>query len=119
MAADIGSFNAVHLRRGDFKVTFGVTTLDRQPWEAIEALDQIFHRQDTLVIVTDERDDPFLRDQVRVPHHVFIDSHILDAYGSEFAALQQTDSVCLAYLSQLVAAESKAFIGTMTIPLPR
>ncbi len=115
VAADIGSFNAVHLRRGDFKVTFGVTTLDRQPWEAIEALDQTFSRQDTLVILTDERDDPFFRDiKLAYPRHVFIDTHILDAYGAEFAALPQTDSVCLAYLSQLVAAESTDFIGTMT-----
>jgi len=115
VAADIGPFNAVHLRRGDFKVTYGVTTLDRQPWEAIEALDQIFDRKDPLVIVTDERDDPFFREiTLAYPHHLFVDWHILDAYGAEFAGLPQTDSLSLAYLSQLVAAESKDFIGTMT-----
>ena len=115
VAADLGSFNAVHLRRGDFKVTYGVTTLDRQPWEAIEVLDHHFRRQDTLVILTDERDDPFF-DEIKAayPHHVFIDHHILDEYGRDFEALPHRDSVALAYLSQLVAAESNDFIGTMT-----
>lgn len=115
VAAEIGSFNAVHIRRGDFKVTYGVTTLERQPWEAIEALDQVFDRTVPLVIVTDERDDPFFREiTLAYPHHYFIDCHILDAYGDEFAQLPQADSLSLAYLSQLVAAESDEFIGTMS-----
>lgn len=115
VARDIGTFNAVHLRRGDFKVTYGVTTLDRKPCEAIEAMDQVFGRKDPLVIVTDERDDPFFIEiKLAYPNHYFIDWHILDNYGAEFAALPQTDSLCLAYLSQLVAAEAQEFIGTMT-----
>ncbi len=115
VAGDIGSFNAVHLRRGDFKVTYGVTTLDRQPWEAIEALDNHFNRDDTLVIVTDERSDPFF-DEIKAayPHHIFIDHHILDEYRSDFDALPHRDSIALAYLSQLVAADSQDFIGSMT-----
>lgn len=115
VAGDIGSFNAVHLRRGDFKVTYGVTTLDRQPWEAIEALDHHFKRQDPLVIVTDERDDPFFSEiKQAFPHHIFIDHHVLDEYGDDFDALPHRDSLALAYLSQLIAAESEDFIGTMT-----
>ena len=115
VASDVGSFNAVHMRRGDFKVTYGVTTLDRKPWEAIEAMDQVFDRNDPLVIVTDERDDPFFQEiKLAYPEHLFIDWHILDEYGAEFERLPQTDSLSLAYLSQLVAAESENFIGTMT-----
>ncbi len=115
VARDIGPFNAVHLRRGDFKITYGVTTLERKPREAIEAMDAIFSRGDPLVIVTDERDDPFF-DEIRLayPRHYFIDWHILDHYGAQFAELPRTDGLSLAYLSQLVAAESKEFIGTMT-----
>jgi SM-20-related protein len=114
VAVDLGSFNAVHLRRGDFKRTLGVTTLERQPREAIEALDHHFSRQDLLVIVTDERDDPFFGEiRAAYPHHLFIDHHILDAYEPDFRALPHRDSLALAYLSQLVAAESKDFIGTM------
>jgi hypothetical protein len=115
VARDIGPFNAVHLRRGDFKVTYGVTTLERKPFEAIEAMDQVFGRRAPLVIVTDERDDPFFGEIKRAyPRHHFIDWHILEHYGAEFAALPRTDSLSLAYLSQLVAAEADEFIGTMT-----
>jgi hypothetical protein len=115
VARDIGPFNAVHLRRGDFKVTYGVTTLERQPRESIEAMDALFSRDEPLVILTDERADPFF-DEIKLafPKHFFIDWHILDHYGAQFAELPRTDSVSLAYLSQLVAAESKEFIGTMT-----
>ena len=110
VAGDIGPFNAIHLRRGDFKRTYGVTALNR----TIGEMDQVFRREEPLVILTDERDDPFF-DEIKLayPNHYFIDWHILDHYGSEFARLPQTDSLSLAYLSQLVAAESKAFIGTM------
>ncbi|MDZ4731709.1 MAG: O-fucosyltransferase family protein [Xanthomonadales bacterium] len=115
VAADLGRFNAVHLRRGDFKVTYGVTVLDRHPWEAIEALDKHFGRDQRLLICTDERDDPFF-DELKAAwkDHVFIDHHVLDHFGKEFFALPLHDSIALAYLSQLVAAESADFIGTMT-----
>ena len=115
VARDLGDFNAVHMRRGDFKLTYGVTVLDRQPWEAIETLEKHFSHDERLLICTDERADPFFREiEAAWPDHVFIDHHILDNYGEEFAALPQHDSVALAYLSQLVAAESRDFIGTMT-----
>ena len=115
VARDIGPFNAVHLRRGDFKFTYGVTTLDRKPSEAIDAMDQLFSRDDPLVIVTDERDDPFFMEiKLAFPRHFFIDWHILDHYGEAFASLPRTDSLSLAFLSQLVAAEAKEFLGTMT-----
>lgn len=115
VAADLGEFNAVHMRRGDFKVTYGVTVLDRQPWEAIDAMDHHFGRDQRLLVCTDERDDPFF-DEIKKawPDHVFIDHHILDNYASDFAALPKNDSLALAYLSQLVAAESMDFVGTMT-----
>lgn len=115
VASDLGAFNAVHLRRGDFKLTYGVTVLDRNPWEAIEAMERHFGDDKTLVICTDERDDPFFGEITQQwPDHLFIDHHILDHYGAEFAALPQHDSLALAYLSQLVAAESADFIGSMT-----
>jgi hypothetical protein len=115
VAADLGRFNAVHMRRGDFKVTYGVTVLDRQPWEAIDAMQKHFETDKRLLICTDERDDPFFDELKGVwTDHVFIDHHILDNYEKEFQALPHHDSITLAYLSQLVAAESDDFIGTMT-----
>lgn len=112
---DLGAFNAVHFRRGDFKLTFGTTTLVRTPQEAIDALKAHFDTGDLLVIVTDEADDPFFHEIVKTyRNHVFIDHFILEKYRKEFLDLPHHDSTALAFLSQLVAAESQDFIGTMT-----
>ncbi len=115
IATDLGTYNAVHMRRGDFKLTYGVTVLDRHPWEAIDIMGEHFSFDETLLICTDERDDPFF-DEIKTTwaDHIFIDHHILDNYSAEFSQLPQQDSLALAFLSQLVAAESADFIGTMT-----
>lgn len=112
---DLGPFNAVHIRRGDFKKTTGVTTLDRRGAEAIEAMDHHFSRDKRLVVLTDEADDLFF-DEIKGSYRdlVFLDWHILRNYGSQFNDLPAHDSVALAYLSQLVAAQSDDFFGTMT-----
>ena len=115
IAQDLGAFNAVHIRRGDFKITNGVTTLDRTGAEAIEAMDQHFSRKERLVILTDEADDPFFEEiKASYPDVVFLDWHILRNYGQQFNDLPAHDSLALAYISQLVAAHSRDFIGTMT-----
>ncbi len=115
MARDLGSFNAVHIRRGDFKVTNGVTTLNRTPEHAIEALDEQFDRDDLLVILTDEADDPFFGPvKSAFKNNLFIDQHILSDYTQDFLDLPAHDSMALAYLSQLIAAEAQGFIGSMT-----
>ncbi len=115
VVADLGEFNSVHIRRGDFKATIGVTTLIRTGDEALVAMDLHFSRSDTLVILTDEAEDPFF-DVIKeaYPKCIFIDHYILENYGEAFADLPMHDSIALAYLSQLIAAQSRDFIGTMT-----
>jgi GDP-fucose protein O-fucosyltransferase len=114
VASDLGAFNAVHVRRGDFKVTEGVTTLVRAPEEVIRALDEQFKREDRLVVLTDEANDPFF-DPIKAAFrdYVIIDHHILVNYSSDFLDLPAHDSIALAYISQLVAAESRDFVGSM------
>lgn len=115
VAGELGAFNAVHIRRGDFKKTVGVTTLERKPSEAIEALDHHFGRDEPLVILTDEPDDPFFDDiKTAFRQHIILDHYILQNHGAEFHDLPTHDSIALAYISQLVASQSKDFIGTMT-----
>ena len=105
----------MHIRRGDFKDTFGTTTRDRSPAEAIAVLEQNFSRDDTLVILTDEREDSFFMDlTAHYRNSLFIDIHILENYRTEFFELPYHDSIALAYLSQLVGAESAGFVGSMT-----
>jgi hypothetical protein len=111
----LGRFNAVHVRRGDFKQTYGVTTLDRTPAEAIRVFDANFARQDPLLILTDEPADPFFTPiTAHYPHALFVDHHILDHFRDDFFELPYHDAIALAYLSQLVAADSLDFVGTMT-----
>lgn len=114
ISSDLGVFNAVHIRRGDFKVTTGVTILDREPAEAIAALDNHFSRDKRLVILTDEAADPFF-DEIKATFrdHIFLDQYILDNHGAELSELPAHDSIALAYLSQLVGSESDDFIGSM------
>jgi hypothetical protein len=113
--ARLGAFNAVHVRRGDFKVTYGRTTLLRRPGEAVAVLEQSFSRRDRLLILTDERDDPFLRGIVEAfPESIFLDQFILDELGDEFRDLPHHDAIALAFLAQLVAARAREFVGTMT-----
>jgi hypothetical protein len=115
VSASLGRFNAVHLRRGDFKLTYGVTTRDRTPAEVIRVLDQSFAKDETLLILTDERNDPFFGPiTAYYGHAVFADHYILDRFRDEFFDLPYHDGLVLAYLSQLVAAESMDFVGTMT-----
>jgi hypothetical protein len=115
IANELGTFNCVHVRRGDFKRTMGVTTGIRRPEEALAAFDEHFRRDDLLVILTDEIADPFFEPIRRAyPNHLFIDHYILDRHGQEFLDLPAHDSLALAYLSQLVASHSQDFIGTMT-----
>jgi hypothetical protein len=115
VTARLGVFNAVHIRRGDFKKTFGRTTLLRQPREALAVLDYNFSRRDKLAILTDERDDPFFGEIVAAyPEAVFLDHFILDEMGPDFRDLPHHDSIALAYLCQLVASRATDFVGTMT-----
>jgi hypothetical protein len=115
VSASLGRFNAVHLRRGDFKLTYGVTTRDRTPGEVIRVLDQNFRRDERLLILTDERDDPFFGPiTAYYPNAVFADHLILDHFRDEFFDLPYHDGLVLAYLSQLIAADSQDFVGTMT-----
>jgi len=114
VAEEMGPFNAVHVRRGDFKMTIGVTTLGRKPKEVVQALDQQFDRNDLLVVLTDEADDPFLLPlKAAFKNHLFLDRHVLANYGRDFSDLPAHDSIALAYLSQLIAANSRDFVGSM------
>ncbi len=115
IAADVGPMNCVHIRRGDFKRTIGTTTRDRRPEEVIALLDQHFERDQKLAIATDEMDDPFFEPILaHFGEAFFLDALVLDEYGEAFRALPQHDSIALAFLSQLVAAESEDFIGSMS-----
>ena len=114
IASGLGAFNAVHIRRGDFKQTFGVTTAQRQPREVIDALAPHFDRCDPLVILTDDDTDPFFDEIVAAyPEAVFLDRIVLGEYRDAFAALPRRDGIALAFVAQQVAAASRDFVGSL------
>jgi hypothetical protein len=118
VAAGIGPFNAAHVRLGDFRATFGTTTNDRSPGDVVQALAPHFPVDQTLVICTDESDNtgffqPILQ---RYPRAVFLDSYILGdpELRNAFFDLPFHDDMALALVTQLVAAASEDFVGSMT-----
>ena len=115
VADGLGQFNAAHVRRGDFKQTYGVTTLDRTASDLLLTLEKHFSKSERLVILTDEASDPCF-DKIKQAYRdlIFIDHHILEYHSREFLDLPAHDSIALAYLSQLIASWSADFIGTMT-----
>jgi hypothetical protein len=81
----------------------------------VRVLDESFAQGDQLLILTDERADPFLEPiTAHFRNSIFIDHHILDHFRDDFVDLPYHDSIALAYLSQLIAADSMDFVGTMT-----
>lgn len=114
----LGSFNAVHVRRGDFEFTYGVTMRSRTGRDVVRAIEQYFPKDDPLVICTDASGDieffaPVLkeyRDSVFLDFFVWNDS----ALYRDFRDLAFHDNMSFALITQLVASDSKDFIGSMT-----
>jgi len=114
VAQELGTFNATHIRRGDFKKTYGVTTIERMPREALDVLEHHFSQDHPLVILTDEMRDPFFHDiRASYTNSLFLDQFILDNFREAFLDLPCHDSIALACVSQLVASQSTDFIGSM------
>jgi hypothetical protein len=118
VAATIGDFNAAHIRLGDFRATYGTTTNDRSPADVLDALEPHFETAKTLVICTDESDNTeFFRPILaRYPRALFLEPYILNdaELRRAFLELPYHDDMALALVSQLVAAASQNFIGSMT-----
>ena len=114
----LGKFNAMHIRLGDFRVTYGVTTKLRTAKDVLKALDNHFSPDDTLVICTDEsQNTDFFNPILDVyKNSIFIDLMILQnpEISKNFFDLPYHDDMALALVSQLVAANSMDFIGSMT-----
>ena len=92
VAADLGSFNAVHLRRGDFKVTYGVTTLDRQPCGGHRGARPGLRPRGSTGHRHRRARRPFLPRDRRSPIRITVSSTGTSSthYGADFAQLPQT-----------------------------
>jgi hypothetical protein len=122
IAASIRSFNAIHIRRGDFlrneltkhKITRAASVGGE---EIVANLASRMHRDDTLVICTDGDSGEEIFGPIR---QYFRETIFLDRYLRESASIRQmiaqlprNDESVMALLTQLVASKARVFAGTL------
>jgi hypothetical protein len=116
IAKSLAPFNAVHIRRGDFRSSRISPRAGRVPCsEVTKNLATRFSRSDRLVVCTDSSSEknwftPLLKHFRDV---VFVDRVLLsDPWKDEFRSLPFHDDSVLALLTQLIAEEAQSFVGT-------
>lgn len=114
IVGDLGKFNAVHLRLGDFieqmrDEGFLVEIEKFKEYAKANFIDESL----PILIATDGLNEKEIFAGI-FPNGklLFIDEVIFDHYASEFAALKFTDFNVLTILNQLICANAEIFIGT-------
>jgi hypothetical protein len=122
IAASLGTFNAVHIRRGDFltneltkrKISRTTSVSGR---EIVANLATRMDRDDPLVVCTDgsSRDELFDPIQNYFRETIFLDRYIRESASTRalIAQLPRADETVEALLTQLVASKAQVFAGTM------
>lgn len=122
ITAGLGSYNAIHIRRGDFVanelarrgISRAATVNGR---EIVSNLASRMDRDDLLVICTDGAagEEIFGPIQQHFRHTVFLDRHIREdaAVRDLVAGLPREGEAVDALLAQLVAAAARTFAGTL------
>lgn len=115
VVADLGRFNAVHIRRTDHLV--GVPDYRRvTPWTIRDNLASVLPAHERLVVCTeaDPDSDVFKPLRSHFGDVVYLSQHLLDdpAWRAPFAALERHDDSALAMITQEVAARADRFVGT-------
>jgi hypothetical protein len=115
VAADLGRFNAAHIRRTDHLV--GVPDYRRvTPWMIRDNLAAVLPSEERLVVCTeaDPDSDVFKPLRAHFGDVVFLSQHLLDdpVWRARFAELERHDDSTLALITQEVAARADRFVGT-------
>ena len=122
IAASIGAFNAIHVRRGDFlrnelskrKIT---RTASISGQEIVANLASRMHRDDPLVICTDgsSGEEIFGPIQRYFREAIFLDRYLCESASIRemIAQLPRNDESVKALLTQLVASKARVFAGTL------
>jgi hypothetical protein len=122
IAASIGSFNAIHVRRGDFlrnelakqKIT---RTTSVSGEEVVSNLASRMQRDDPLVICTDGSPSEEIFGPIRqyFRETIFLDSYLRGSSSVRemIAQLPRNDESVTALLTQLVASKARFFAGTL------
>jgi hypothetical protein len=121
IVARLGSFNAVHIRRGDFLrnalTEYKISrTASVSGDEIVENLASRMDRDDPLLICTDgsPQEPVFTAIRRHFCQAVFLDDVLGGAEGREVvASLPRVDESVTALLTQLIAGRANVFAGTM------
>lgn len=114
IGGELGSFNAVHIRLGDFFAAYGADGYSID----IERVRKYLEANLTdcklpLLIATDGlQEKELFATLLKDYKYLFIDELIFDEYRKEFVGLEFTDFNVLSILNQLLCAASESFIGT-------
>jgi hypothetical protein len=108
---EIAEYNAIHVRRGDFKSWWVKTAT---PESVLSTISGFMSADKPLVICTDNSQEGMFFSPIAkaYPKSLLLDEHIEREYQSEIAALPYSDASVVALLSILVAANAKEFAGT-------
>jgi hypothetical protein len=122
IAASFGSFNAIHVRRGDFvhnelskrKIT-RAASINGQ--EIVANLASRMRRDDPLVICTDgsSREELFGPIQRYFREVIFLDRYLRESAGARelLSQLPRDDETVSVLLTQLIASKARVFAGTL------
>jgi hypothetical protein len=122
IVASLGSFNAIHVRRGDFLLNeltrMNITrTTSVTGHEIVANLALRIRREDPLVICTDgsPSDEIFGPIQTYFRETLFLDQYLQECASMReiISALPRQDESVAALLTQLVASKARVFAGTL------
>jgi len=114
IADELGAFDAVHIRFGDFRKLYAPVGFKIETEKCRSFFNTIFpHRDRPIVLATDamhEKEE--LAALFEGQKIIFLDEHIFDSYIDRFRELPFTDFNVLTILDQLVCTKAETFVGT-------
>jgi len=114
VARDLGSYDAVHIRRSD--LTFGIPAYkDVTPQDVADDLTHVIDPTRRLLVCSEvEGDDPFFDPlRKRFGDIVFANDVILQDHRDGFFALPRHEDNALGLVTQQIAARAGRFVGTI------
>jgi hypothetical protein len=117
LCTSIGSFNAVHIRRGNFLTNWYYEDLLISPQTVVANLSTVMPRDEPLVICTDaSRDIEFFQPILEAYREaILLDQYVLGQpiWRERLHSLPSSGDAALALVSQIVASEARVFAGSL------
>lgn len=111
---EIGRYNAIHLRLGDFLTSYLTDGYEIQTEKFRKCIQAAFTDDDRpIVIATDGLEEKELF-KILIPEkkYIFLDELIFADFESEYSQLKFTDFNALSVINQIVCANAELFVGT-------